>query len=265
MKNTIGIGVTAYREDDLLKECLDSIESQSCSDYSLVLVLDGGASRGTRRIYEQCSIPGVVKLSNNINRGPYYCRAMAIEAVKSDWYMQLDGDDEITEGAIQILIQKIKHNSHADYISIGATYTGKSAAEYRRPTIPTLDSLRKGLMGAIISQSPFKKSLYYDVGGYDPSLCRGGADWLFWYGAIYAGALGVALDEPIYIRKSRRNSNSNTRRVTYEEIARRIYSIYPASFSDPAEVEDFLNTAIARDARHRRRKTLVRRLLGWMR
>ena len=51
------IGVTAYREGNLLKESLNSIVNQSISNWKAVLILDGGSDILTKKYLMILNIP----------------------------------------------------------------------------------------------------------------------------------------------------------------------------------------------------------------
>ena len=73
------VGITAYREGLFLKEAIQSLLNQSIQNWKVIIVLDGGADKLTRKIFNKFEYKNLKKYYFDKNQGPYITRNKAIE------------------------------------------------------------------------------------------------------------------------------------------------------------------------------------------
>ena len=121
-KPSITIGITVFNEGKLLYEAWDSVLNQTTDNWEVVIVLDGGGDRKTRKHFELIEHPNLKKYYYESNKGTYACRTKAIELTETEWYFQLDADDLLPPDAIRLITDKIKNEPNAEFIAGGYIY-----------------------------------------------------------------------------------------------------------------------------------------------
>ncbi|NOH79909.1 glycosyltransferase family 2 protein [Vibrio sp. RE86] len=94
-KYMISIIVPAYNVEGYISRCLDSISSQSYSDYEVIVVNDGSTDSTRDIIEEKAKLNDKIKLYNTENNGVTRARYLGWEQCKGDYVAFLDADDEI--------------------------------------------------------------------------------------------------------------------------------------------------------------------------
>lgn len=109
MKYRISVLIAAYNIKDYIKECLDSIFSQSDLNDVEVVAIDNKSNDGTEKILDEYaakhSILKVFHLKNNV--GLFLSRHTAMQLAKGDYFVFVDGDDTLNIDAIKRLKEDI--------------------------------------------------------------------------------------------------------------------------------------------------------------
>lgn len=98
----LSIVVPIYNADKYLRQCLDSIITQSYKDYELILVDDGSEDESVNICNEYCSKYNNIKLINGMHMGAFYARKAGIEEAKGEYITFIDSDDFIDKDAYVI-------------------------------------------------------------------------------------------------------------------------------------------------------------------
>ena len=93
MKNAlISIAVPTYNVEPYIQTALQSALNQQ--DVTVeVFVIDDASTDNTLQRVREIDDPRVTIIPNDVNRGPGYCRNLAIKRMRGDWLALLDGDD----------------------------------------------------------------------------------------------------------------------------------------------------------------------------
>ena len=120
----ISIFLPIYNKSTYLKRSIGSIQNQSIKDIEIILVNDASEDNTLQILKEIAKKDSRIKIiTNNINRGTLYSRAMGIINSKGEYLMNLDPDDSFTDARVlEYLYQKAKKNSKPDVISYGHLY-----------------------------------------------------------------------------------------------------------------------------------------------
>lgn len=112
MNNTITVLIPTKNREKLLKNCLESLFSQSIKPNQIIIVNDG-SSDGTKSFLD--SLSAKYDFVNVINReksgGVNVARNEGIKINKSKWIAFLDDDDFFVENAISTMIDRLKNLS----------------------------------------------------------------------------------------------------------------------------------------------------------
>jgi len=215
-KNLITIGITAYNEGEYLLEAWNSVINQTDNRWEAIMVLDGGADKTTKKIFNSISHSSLKKIKLQGNKGPYSTRSIAINNANTDWYCQLDGDDLLSNSFIHTLLKSINDNLHADIMYGDIQYirgTDKSIMRYNETHYDKLPFFLNG-------NFPIKKKIFLELNGYEQQLSYMAADRDFLIRCAINDKKFVYIPKEIlYIVRKRENSVGAKRSAS---IAKRI-------------------------------------------
>lgn len=225
----------------MLRDAVESIRQQTCSEWRCNLVVDGAADEATRRIAEAAHGGRIRTICLRQNQGPYGAMNVAIRECETEYFFFLGGDDVLPPNAIGVA-NKVYGKGNADYLC-GAvrliTPVGESSVI--PPSLPDADALvlRKRFPGV----ASFRKSVWEKLGGYPPELSRGRGDLDFIFGLIEGEFQGVVTNEIIYEYRQRSGSVSRSYAKTLAQKHEAIVRRHSGVFSDRRLMNVFLSEA----------------------
>ncbi|MFC1584230.1 glycosyltransferase family A protein [Fibrobacterota bacterium] len=226
----ITIGITAYNEGAWLQECWESVVAQNSQQWQSVMVLDGGADKKTKRIFKNISHAKLKKIELTENSGPYPARTEAIKNAETPWYFHVDADDRLPVDAVEKLSELIANNPGAEYIAGDCLMFG--IGQDRVIPSEVFDYTDQDAELVLLGTSPIRVSLFRKVGGFEPALYRGGADFDFWVGVAELEVEGARVEEVIYERRNRKTGNVGTSwALRKDKVADIILKRHPKYFS----------------------------------
>lgn len=210
MPARVSIIMGIYNCEPFLAEAIDSVISQTFSDWKLILC-DDGSSDGTLKIagdYQRRYPDRIILLNNLQNRGLNFTLNRCLEYADTEYVARMDGDDislpERLEKEVRFL------DSHPEYAIVsspmvyfdenGDFMRGKGGGE------PSVSSMCKA--------TPFchapcmvRREAYEAVGGYTVSDDRLRVeDWDLWIRMYEKGYRGYNLEEPLYKMRDDRDA-----------------------------------------------------------
>lgn len=106
----ISVIVPVFNAENYLDECIQSVLSQTYSDFELVLVDDGSPDRSGEICDIYASQDERIRAIHTENRGVCCARNTGIDASSGEYYMFLDSDDTISKYALEVLLKDITEN-----------------------------------------------------------------------------------------------------------------------------------------------------------
>ena len=101
----ISVIVPVYNVETYLKECLDSIQNQTYTDFEVLLVNDGSTD-GSQAICEHyCQTDKRFRLMNQTNQGQSVARNNGVTASTGEFIAFVDSDDMILSNYLETLMQ----------------------------------------------------------------------------------------------------------------------------------------------------------------
>jgi len=199
----ITIGITGYKEGDLLMRAWESVLNQTNLNWKAVMVLDGGADLKTKEVFSSIHHPHLVKYCFDENKGAYITREKTIELCETEWIYHIDGDDYIPADVIDIFYNSIEEKS---MFFFGNTeiidFNGHSVIKVFKPaTLKTF--ILNNEFPRIVA---FKKQFFYDFGSFEPKLNRGRGDFDFVIRLFAKNIPYTYVDKTIYTYELRRDS-----------------------------------------------------------
>ena len=107
MNPLISIIIPVYNVEKYLRECLDSVLSQSCSEYEVICVNDGSTDGSLTILKEYAKKIDKIQIIDQKNNGLSGARNAGINEANGDYNLLLDSDDWIEQNTIEILKKHI--------------------------------------------------------------------------------------------------------------------------------------------------------------
>lgn len=101
----ISIIVPVYNTEKYLQSCIDSILSQTFTDFELLLIDDGSKDYSGAICDEYTLKDSRVRVFHKENGGANLARKYGVEKSLSDWIMFVDADDMILSDCVDVLMQ----------------------------------------------------------------------------------------------------------------------------------------------------------------
>lgn len=111
------IVVPIYKVEKYLNQCVDSILTQSFTDFELILVDDGSPDNCPKICDEYAEKDNRVKVVHKNNGGLVSARKAGLEIAEGEYIVNIDGDDYIKQGYLQEFATAIKQRN-ADVVCV---------------------------------------------------------------------------------------------------------------------------------------------------
>ncbi|MBN1184996.1 MAG: glycosyltransferase [Bacteroidales bacterium] len=206
---TVIMGI--YNTASTLEEAMDSLLSQTYSNFKIILCDDGSTddTYSIARAYSQ-KYDNILLIKNEHNCGLSHTLNHCLQYVETEFVARMDADDISLPTRFEKQISFLKAHPEIAIVSSAMLYFDENgvfktgnAKEYPEPK-------------DFVSGSPFchapcmvRKEAYDAVGGYSERFKRG-QDYYLWFNMYARGYRGYNIKEPLY--KMRDDKNALNRR-----------------------------------------------------
>lgn len=118
MKNTdfiqtpnISIIVPVYKVEKYIKNCIDSLLSQTFHDFEILIIDDGSPDNSGRICDEFAKRDFRIKVFHKENAGVSNARNLGLDNAKGKWVIFIDSDDYITNDFLETIVEDEKKNA----------------------------------------------------------------------------------------------------------------------------------------------------------
>ncbi len=150
-KPKISIIIPVYNVESYLRECLDSVLSQTFTNWECILVDDGSKDSSGKICDEYAEHDNRFKSIHQTNQGQASARNLALNNAKGDYIMFLDSDDYwISHSVLTELLNLWELNPNAQYIQFSyfSFFEDKSFPSYNKEAKLTMLSDSKSIIDA---------------------------------------------------------------------------------------------------------------------
>lgn len=117
MDEKVSIVLTSYNYADYIRESIESVLSQTYSNWELIVVDDASSDNSVEVINEYAQKDSRIKLFvNETNKGLASSLKFGIEQADSEWIAFLESDDKFTPDSIYEKMRAIKENPSIDIL-----------------------------------------------------------------------------------------------------------------------------------------------------
>ncbi|MBU1148902.1 glycosyltransferase family 2 protein [Patescibacteria group bacterium] len=156
----VTVSLVSYNNLGDLKICLQSLFSQTFTDFQLVIV-DNNSQDGTRGWLEK-NHPDLKLISNDQNRGFSYAHNQVIKQSQSDFILILNPDVVLQPDFLQLMVQELDNNQKLGSLS-AKVYRMESLPEETHPDIIDSTGIKPCLTRQFLDRGQGTK----DLGQYD--------------------------------------------------------------------------------------------------
>lgn len=115
--STFSIIIPVYNVAPYLRECLDSVLSQTFTDWEAICVDDGSTDESGAMLDEYAEKDKRFKVIHKANAGVSAARNAALKVVNGNWVLFLDSDDLLRECALDDILTCAKEDHNIDFIA----------------------------------------------------------------------------------------------------------------------------------------------------
>ena len=181
-KPRVSVVLSVFNGEKFLKEALDSIVNQSFCEFEFI-VIDDHSSDGTAGILDAYTDRRIVRLRNDINRGPSYSFNRGLKIAQGEYVAKMDADDRSlpTRLAEQVAFLDLQESvglvgAQVKLIDEGGNILG----EWQYPTDPLLIHWALQFYNPICHPVVmYRRALVNQLGGYATN-CRWAEDYDLW-------------------------------------------------------------------------------------
>lgn len=112
MTPLLSIIIPLYNKQDYILKTIDSVLSQECNDYEIVIVDDGSTDNSVNVV--EHVLDQRIHLFHKENGGPSSARNFGVDKARGEWVIFLDADDVLEPGAITQVVRDLKKHKRAD-------------------------------------------------------------------------------------------------------------------------------------------------------
>lgn len=206
----ISVVIPVYKVENYLRECLDSVISQTYKNLDIILVDDGSPDNCPAICDEYAQKDSRVRVIHKANGGPSSARNKGIKSAAGEYISFVDSDDYISPAYIEqmysTLVKSVADVSCCKWSVHKENLRDSAVSEYElfSPTEAITEAAKIGKIGREPYCKLFRTSLHDGI--YYPDDIRIGEDYLVTV-KIFSVAKSIALsDNILYFHRLQENS-----------------------------------------------------------
>ena len=204
MNILVSIIVPCYNQAHFLDEALQSVLSQTYTNWECIIVNDGSPDNTENVAEKWLVVDSRFKYIKKDNGGLSSARNTGIKMSSGEYILPLDSDDLIDENFLFRLVPELKQDDSLAIVSCYSKFfmNEKTNIIYElKPFGTTYHALL--YENIMMATSLYRKKCWEEVGGYDETMKKGFEDWEFWIAITKRGWTFKFVEEFLfYYRKS---------------------------------------------------------------
>ncbi|MBD2603276.1 glycosyltransferase family 2 protein [Scytonema hofmannii FACHB-248] len=191
----ISIITPCYNAEKFIGKAIDSVRSQSFTDWEYIIVDDGSTDNSAEVIASYAAIEPRLQLVRQSNSGACITRNNGFQACsgKSQYLLFFDADDCLEPTMLEVMVKYLNQHpqvgvAYCDFYNIDEddkpintvyfprlvpSFFGIKTLPYDTPETP-LVAIATGLGGGLDGRCVFRRSIYEQTSGWDEKLGRNG-------------------------------------------------------------------------------------------
>jgi len=196
----VSVVMSCYNVSKTLEEAIESILSQTFSDFEFVIIDDGSSDETLEKLRAfQQRDDRINVIVNKENKGLAASLNIGIKASNASWIARMDADDIAMKTRIEKQLGFLTQNPNVDVLGTGITQITQEGEKRDTVGLPELhsDIITRIFKKPLVFHPTVmvKKEVYENIGMYNPKL-RWAEDADLWY-RIYDQVIFHNLQEPL--------------------------------------------------------------------
>lgn len=97
----VSVIIPVYNVEKYLESCLESIKSQTFTDYELILINDGSTDESVAIMRRYAKTDARIRIISQSNRGVSAARNLGLSVAEGEYVLFVDSDDTILPDALE--------------------------------------------------------------------------------------------------------------------------------------------------------------------
>jgi glycosyltransferase involved in cell wall biosynthesis len=235
----ISIIVPLYNQDRFIIETLQSVAKQTYAAWECIIVNDGSTDASAEKVQEWIKDDHRFLYYYKTNGGLSSARNYGVTKAQFDIILPLDADDTIHPDLLQY-VAKAYEDPKIDVVSYNVAFFGVKTGPYK---LPKYNYKKLLLQNCFIACTPFKKSAFQAINGYDEDLVSF-EDWDFWIRLLNTSSTVIKLEQTLYYYRKHANESLTN---TFSQNPKLYYDLYDYVYEKNKHIYDkhFKNPILA--------------------
>lgn len=210
----VSIVIPCYNHGKFLGEAIDSVLQSDFKQYEIIIINDGSTDPYTLKVFNEMerrfSRDQRVRIIHQENGGLPAARNSAVKIAKGEYILPLDADNKIRPQYMSRAVEVLDNNQKIGVVYAYADLFGEKAGVW---TFPPFDPTKLLVENFVEACSVFRKKIWEQCNGYDPSMTIGYEDWDLWISAMEKGWDFHLIEEVLFDYRVRQDSMASNCRV----------------------------------------------------
>ena len=164
------IYIPAFNSEKYIKECIESVLSQSFQDFELIIVNDGSTDN-THHILNGFTDNKLIKIITTENKGIGHASNMGVSSSRGEFIVQLDSDDTLEPNALLELANFLSKNPTFECIYTNHNLINENGELIGAGWSPNYFDRYENLVGMCVPHlRAFRRSLYHKTIGFNENI-----------------------------------------------------------------------------------------------
>jgi glycosyltransferase involved in cell wall biosynthesis len=204
----VSVVIPCYNHGKFLGDAVRSVLESDFKGYEIIIVNDGSTDPFTLKVFKDFEQDfsrdnGKITIIHQQNLGLPGARNSAIRLARGDYILPLDADNKIRPSYLGKAVEILDGNREIGIVYAYANLFGEKKGTW---TFPAFDSKKLLLENFVEACSVFRKKIWDECDGYDPSMVIGFEDWDLWICAMEKGWKFCLIEEVLFDYRVRKNS-----------------------------------------------------------
>lgn len=234
----VSVIVPCYNYGLYLTECLQSVQTQSFTDWECIIVDNGSTDQTAEVANSFCKANKRFKYLHTEQNGVSFARNTGIRNSSGRLILPLDADDKLEPLFLEKTTREMQTRPELTLVYCNARLFGASSGKWELPEYSFKDLL---IENSIFCTALFKRSDYEVTSGYNENMKEGFEDWDFWISLLKNGGKVSRLPDILFnyrIRSQSRNHKLDQERQL--KLRRQVYENHRQTYDQYFDMPQLL-------------------------